>query len=438
MRRLLRALLAAALLHAPLALAPLGCAESRHGAKNLILISVDSLRPDRLGYSGHDRPTSPTLDRLAAEGRVFANAYSPAGWTLPSMASVLTGRHPREHGATNYFLRLEDGAPTLASILRCHGYDTRAYVSHLLVGAQYGLGMGFRTFDETIPHTSNPARVKTGERLTDVVLRGLEAHPIRAPFFLWVHYFDPHIRYLAHADWSSFGDEDRDRYDQEIAHTDRQIARLLDALRQRDLYDDAVVIFTADHGEEFSEHGGEWHETLHEEVLRVPLVIRAPLLEPGPDTSLARHIDLLPTALALLGIQAPEGLPGRSLLEEPRGEPLLFFARDLPLRFRQRGVRRGDQKLLVIDAVELGDRAAPESALLPVLRRELPIRPGVFLYDLARDPGETRNLYAEHAPVARELMALLREHFGEDVAADNRVEVDAAMERSLRLLGYIR
>ena len=163
-------------------------------------------------------------------------------------------------------------------------------------------------------------------------------------------------------------------------------------------------MFSADHGEEFGEHGGQYHETLHTEVVAVPLVIRGPGLEHARSSTPARQIDLAPTVLARLGIQPPSEWPGRDLFSRDMGEQTaIFYERDVPSRFRQRGVRLGDYKLIVVEPKQ----PDPIDAAL-----ETPaLKPGVYLYDMAHDPDEKRNLFAPDHPRLAPLLALLREQY---------------------------
>jgi arylsulfatase A-like enzyme len=425
MGRLRRGLIAVGLV-ALLGVGP-GCSrEPTH--PNLLLVTVDTLRPDRLGFGGHERPTSPALDRLAAEGVRFERSYSQSGWTLPSLATVLTGRHPSRHGAVAFDAALDPGLPTLATLLRQRGYDTRAFVSHVLLRPQYGLARGFARYDGSVLEVGHPHRVATAKPLTDRAIRALDE--VRPPFFLWVHYFDPHFLYLRHPEFAGFGDSDLDRYDGEIAHTDEQVGRLLDALREHGREDDTVVVFTADHGEAFGENGAYYHDDLGEPVARTPLVVKAPGLAPGVRHEPAQQIDLLPTVLARLGVPTPEGLPGRDLLAPDGAERPVFMERVDPSPWLQRAVVRGRHKLVVNVRVE--------GAQPPADRPRGPtVRPGVFLYDLEDDPGETTNLFDPESEVARELLALLHEHFaGLPDAVGRAVEVDEDLREKLRALGY--
>jgi arylsulfatase A-like enzyme len=232
------------------------------------LISVDTLRHDRVGFAGYQRPTSTKLDALAERSTVFTNAYSQSGWTLPSMATIMTGRYPKEHGAIDFGRRMDPTLPTIATILKAQGYDTGGFVSHVLLTPFYGFDRGFSQFDTSALKLGVPREAITAGPLTDKVIAALAT--AGEPFFFWVHYFDPHFEYRPHEPWSSFGTSASDRYDQEIASTDFQIGRLMEALEKSDRLDSTIVIFTSDHGEEFGEHGGEYHYTLYDEVVRVP------------------------------------------------------------------------------------------------------------------------------------------------------------------------
>ncbi len=411
-----------------LLLALAGCAERKPA--NVLLISVDTLRPDRLGYAGSARPTSPAIDRLAREGVVFTHAFSASGWTLPSMASILSGRYPKDHGAVDFESPLREGLPTLATILRGRGYDTRGYVSHLVLVPSYGVAQGFDRFDDSVLQVGQPSLSSTDRQLTDRVIAGLV--DLRQPYFLWVHYFGPHYDYLWHEGWEQFGRTDSDRYDQEIAHTDSHIGRLLEALSARGLYENTIVAFVSDHGEEFGEHGGAYHYTLHGEVMRVPLIIRAPSLEPRRESAATQQIDLLPTILGLLGIEPGPGvtLPGRNALNSgaPRGPA--FFERDRPGRWRQRAVLDGRYKLVVIEE-------HPDVGPEPYMKRPPQnIHAGIYLYDLEADPRETHNLYTADDPRARELLAKLQQHFAVSEAGGEKLEVDEDLRSKLRDLGY--
>ncbi len=374
------------------------------GPPNLILITVDTLRHDRLGHTGHPRPTSPWVDSLAARGVVFEVATSASGWTLPSMATVLTGLPPSEHGATYYDSSVPRILPNLASILRDAGYDTRGFVSHVMLQERTGMNNGFETFDATVLRVGNPHRVSSAVPLTNLVLRNLASNRPTRPLFLWVHYFDPHAVYMTQPD-VAFGASELDLYDGEIRHTDNQIARLMENLDLAGLTQHAVIVFTADHGEEFGDHGGKYHDSLHAEVLRVPLVIAAPGLDPGRRRDPASQIDLLPTLLALLDQPIAGDLPGVDLFASPDPKRPIYAERDIPNGFAQRSVRLGRHKLIEVRRVP---KVPGQIVSQPA---EPSVREGLWLYDVEIDPAEQSPLPVE-GEVGRELISLLRDRFG--------------------------
>ncbi len=397
--------------------------------ESVVLITVDTLRPDHLGFGGAEHPTSPTLDALAERGVVFTRAYSQAGWTIPSIASILTGRYPGEHGATDFHWSLDASLRTLPGILRREGYDTAALVSHVVLTPSYGFGDGFASYDYSVLDVGNPHDVSTARELTDRALAKIGR--LERPYFLWIHYFDPHFAYLPHAPFASFGSRDVDRYDQEIAHTDRQIARLLRAIDR----EHTVVVFTGDHGEEFGEHGGKYHYTLHDEVLRVPLVIAAPGEAPRKVDTPVEQVDLLPTILACLGIAPPDTLPGRNLLAPGLAARPLYVERERPPAWRQYGVIAGSKKLLVVEPVDIENvPPASRGTEVPVTN----VVPGVYLYDLAADPSEKNNLFTETNRNALELLALAAAHFRSRERRREPLELSDDLVRKLRSLGYLK
>ena len=406
----------------------------RGNGTNVLFICVDTLRHDHLGYAGHERPVSPNIDALAARGLVFTNAYSQAGWTLPAMASLFTGLYPSATGATDFHHSLNWGLPTIASILLNEGYDTRGFVSHVLLTPRHGLNNGFRKFDYSVLQTGHPHDTSTAGRISDLAIDDLNR--LEEPFFMWVHYFDPHFEYLEHDEWSEFGDEPVERYDQEISFTDHHIGRLLDALGERGMLDRTIVIFTSDHGEEFGEHDGEFHYTSYEEVMRVPLVFAGPGIVPGETDVRAQQIDLMPTVLSMLGVDdAPEGLPGGNLLSGTYESSPVFMERDRPPGYHQRAIVDGDLKLVAI--------APADTNLIPWAVRgtfsEIQnISVGTYLFDLSEDPAETCDIYAQGDERAERLIALLASFMEGEVAESDSVHIDEATRERLKALGYIQ
>jgi arylsulfatase A-like enzyme len=210
---------------------------------------------------------------------------------------------------------------------------------------------------------------------------------------------------------------------------------LLDELEE----ENTIVIFTADHGEEFGEHGGHYHYTMHDEVMRTPFIIKAPRLRAAERTGdeqkgIVEQIDIVPTLLALLGMEADSNLPGRDLLNAAESDGPAFFERDRPPPWRQRGVRVGDRMLFVVDErpMESIPRAI-RGTYAPVEN----VKPGIYMYDLASDPEERINLYDENDPKSLELLGLVAAHFQNSRSPTSEIELDEATRDKLRALGYV-
>lgn len=407
--------------------AGMSCRSEHTGPYNVLLVTIDTLRQDRLHHAGNPRPTSPALDALARDGVVFPRSYSVAGWTLPSVASLLTGRYPKDHTATDFRFPMDAAIATLPEVLQQSGYHTRAVVSHFMLNPTNGFARGFDVFDDSVLAKGNPHAITSSREVTDIALEGVRSSS--EPWFIWAHYFDPHFAYLQQPGFNVFGLSELDLYDQEIGFTDQQIGRLLDEVP----HERTIVIFTSDHGEEFGEHGGHYHYTLYDEVMRTPFVVRAPFLEPGRRDAVAEQIDLLPTLLAMLGIEAEPELPGRDLFGEAPGEDIAYFERDRPPPWRQRGVVSGSHVLWVIEEVAM--EQIPEDNRRTALPVEN-VEPGIYMYDLASDPKQTINLYYQTDEKSRELLALLTGHFSTGRAPGTRIELDEETRQQLRDLGY--
>lgn len=341
-----------------------GCGGTDAKPRMLLLVSVDTLRADRLGAYGSELGLTPHLDRLAAESLVFDWTYAPTSFTLPSVSSLLTGRYPEEIGIHGNRSVLAPNVPTLASVLQRRGWRSAAVVSNLVLHEKAGLGAGFDHYDDELPG-KEPTRgwpERIAADTTDAAIAALDAvGPDRGrPLFLWVHYQDPHgpytppqglrERFLA-AERSlpegrrqlpeAFGRGGRGRiptyqvidgqrevafyragYDAEVHYLDGQVGRLLAELGKRGLDDSSIVIFTADHGESLGEadywfaHG----DRLRDPLVRVPLMLRAPGLSPGRRGDVASLVDVFPTALGLAVEAVPDSTaPGRDLLAGDAG-----------------------------------------------------------------------------------------------------------------------
>ena len=285
----------------------------------MLLITLDTTRADRLGCYGYAPALTPALDALAAEGVLFERAYTPAPLTLPSHASMMTGLYPPEHGlVTNGRGRLEKNIPTLAETLRDAGYDTGAFVGSFVLHAKFGLQRGFTAYDDDMTNTDPTEyglhRQRDGRRVVDSALAWLK-QPRHGPFFCWVHLYDAHDPYRAHAD--EFGDRFIDRpYDGEIAYVDQQIQRLVKHLQANQLWERTLIVVVGDHGESLGEHDEEEHSlTLYNSVLQVPCLwtgrgaTAAGRRVPQP----VSLVDLRPTLLQTVGLRDPGRSSGRSL-----------------------------------------------------------------------------------------------------------------------------
>ncbi|GIW42691.1 MAG: hypothetical protein KatS3mg076_3268 [Candidatus Binatia bacterium] len=406
-----------------------GCFRSRSSGLperlNVVLVVVDTLRADRLGCYGARRNTSPALDRLARDAVRFERAYATAPWTKPSVASIFTGLYPSAHGATSVQATLRTEVPTLAELLRKRGYRTYGVVSGLFVAAKYGFRRGFERYDQS--EVGGPNHVST-PGVTEKALRFLEEAG-EGPFFLFVHYFDPHYTYLRHPEvgfappragrlegpWHILRlrqilptltpEEVRfllDLYDEEIRFTDGGIGKLVGALEERNLLDRTLFVVTSDHGEEFLEHGWLGHtRSVYEEVLRVPLIVRVPWRR-GPRARLVRTpvstAALFATILELASSEGSSALPPHHV---PSLGPWL------------RGEKGGGLPLFAevdFEPVHIVNRAkrAKKKVLLhwpwKLVHDELEER--WELYDLERDPFERSNLAEKRK---KELAELERE-----------------------------
>ncbi len=407
-------------------------------APDVLLITVDTLRADRLGFLGYARPTSPALDAFAERAVVFERAEASAPWTLPALASVLTGELTSTHGCWHFASALGESFTTLAERLLAAGYDTACVATQRFVTSRQGLEQGFVHFDDSHAYTElRPEASINSQSVSDRALRFIEqkaASPTPAPWFLWLHYLDPHAAYVPHPGISEAfvtpGERtkeriDEDLYDGEIRYTDLHIGRVLEALERNGLAGRTVVVFLSDHGEELLDHGGRGHgHTLYQELVHVPLVIRAPGVPAARVGALARQVDVLPTILELCGLAAPPGIAGRSLVPLLRGGTLeeVPSLTELGLAGTDTvdGLRRGRHKLV----------------------RTAQGREWSALFDLDSDPRETRDVQAEHPELVQELAAELerlraaaRER-GRLFGPPREVVFTPGEEEDLKALGY--
>ncbi|MCA9509950.1 MAG: sulfatase-like hydrolase/transferase, partial [Myxococcales bacterium] len=406
---------------------------------DVLLITMDTTRADALGLYGQERPTTPNLDRFAERGAIFDRAYASQPSTLPSHSTILTGRLPFAHGArANAGYVLSEDNETLAEVFARHGYVTAAEIAAPVIGRRTKIDQGFAHFRDLDSFDSRRKRVYVAEgggdprgyelverEGSDITRRGLEflRRHTEEPFFLWLHYFDPHAFYAPPAPFNErFSDAP---YYSEVHYTDYQVGRVLTELRQLGLLERTLVVITADHGESLGEHRELTHSYfVYDATMHVPLLVVAPGRVPAGVriASPVRTADIAPTVLDLAGLPPLAGAQGVSLAPLLRGEsaarvldvygesfePLSMFGSNA-LRFLRQGRWKYVHKL------------EPE------------------LFDVEADPGETVNLASEDEGRVAEMRASLeafveREHVARD---DNRVTLDDETLAQLNALGYV-
>lgn len=369
---------------------------------NIIFITVDTLRADRMGYHGYERPTTPEIDRRVARGLRFKWAFSQGPQTKASIPSMFTGRYYSEVERTPHlWAAIYPENITLAERLKALGYRTAGIPSHRFFLPSYGVNQGFDDWDLSIVEkygTKMPHRI-TGHLVTDKAITWLEAeHAKPGSFMLWLHYFDPHHFYQDHPD-IDFGTSDSDLYDEEIRYTDQQIGRLLTWLETSPIADRTYVVFSADHAEAFREHDYRYHGAhLYNDQLHVPLAIMGPGL-PSRDVMVpVGNIDLVPTLVELAGGVIPPQLQGQSLLDfaDPDAKPK----------------RRPVYAEMVKDATHSSRRV--------IVDWPWKLQYGITfnqytLFNLAKDPNEKRNLTRAEPKQFTRLRRMLRRWMSEDV-----------------------
>jgi arylsulfatase A-like enzyme/Flp pilus assembly protein TadD len=394
-------------------------------ALNVLLVTLDTTRPDRLGCYGYADGGTPAIDEFARQGVRFENAKTHVPITLPAHASLFTGTIPVTHGAHNHFDVLADeGNETIAEILAAHGYATAGFVAAFVLDHGLGISQGFDHYGDNLGRESEVGPPRLERRAGDVVdeaLAWLAEHPDER-FFAFVHLYDPHLPYSPPAPYDRRY-EGRP-YDGEIAYMDSQFGRLTAFLDDSGLARNTLVVVVGDHGESLGEHGIEGHASfIYETVTRVPLMMRCPGLLPSRRSvpEQVRLVDVLPTVLDVLGLEPPAALDGTSLLPyvEVRGT-----TPDLPAYIESYNLNStfGWSPLLGVEDGRWKYIRTPE--------REL--------YDLRRDPSERDNVCASHPDVASELDQLLESLLGaEELGAREVSVVDEATREKLASLGYI-
>lgn len=401
-----------------------------HKRLNLMIIGVDTLRRDHLGCYGYERQTSPNIDRLATGGVLFEDVASQSPWTLPSFATIFTSLYPTQHGAGFLELgagefgnRMRTAFPPLAMILLKHGYSTGGIINAPTLAPEFGVDRGFEYYDMT-PRWD----LREADAVTEDALTWLDAN-MGDPFFIFVHYFDPHVTYEPPAPYDTIFDPDysgrlgstfgrntyirmqdelsiegdpsaeadwdhiRALYDGEIAFTDVAIGRLLEGLEERGLRENTLIVLLSDHGEEFFDHKGFEHgHTLYDELIKLPLMFSLPGVIPE-DVRVSRQVrllDVLPTILDIMDITQAPHMEGSSL------RPLMM----------------GESDVVDASAAMLPQRFAySESMLYGTEKKSVTAYPWKLVYDtvsgeqmlfnLAHDPGEHENLLEQQSETHR-------------------------------------
>jgi len=395
--------------------------------RNLLLITIDTLRTDRLGCYGYQDTNTPVIDRLASKGVLFTQAFTPVPVTLPSHVTIMTGLYPIQHGVRNngnYILDPE--VLTMAEVMKAHGYRTGACIGAFVLDSLFGLDQGFDFYEDSLPKEGAAAILleneRRGEEVTRAGLNWLAAHK-DGPFFLWLHYYDPHAVYLPP---SPFREEYKGHlYDGEIAYTDKCIGDLLLGMERLGLMDRTAVILTSDHGEGLGEHGEPTHAIfIYDTTIHVPLIIHDPwgIIPVGRFDDLVSILDIFPTVLDLCAIPSKgpsiKDLPGKSLLPMMTGNGHLF-KRELLLESLYPEENFGWSRIEGIRTPEWKFISAP--------------RPEI--YHLAHDPKEGTNLYPQEGALWQGRLDALKTALGPGRPA--QVSLDDQVRKRLESLGYV-
>ena len=394
---------------------------------NVILVTIDTLRADRLHCYGNRGIETPTLDSVAQHGVLFENAVAQAPLTPPSHASIFTGTNPNVHHVRNTGgFALPSSSVTLATILKAQGWDTAAFVGATVLKKATGFGLGFNVYDDQMPKPERGQEEREyPERRASVVvdhaLNWVQSQSSRQ-FFVWVHLYDPHEPYDPPA---PFREKYRKNlYDGEVAYTDQQLGRFLDAVGKKSPVDKTLIVVLADHGESLGDHGEFNHGVfLYDSTLRIPLLISGPGVPSGVRVSQqARTIDVMPTILELLGGKPPAICQGVSLIPG-------FSGGNLATTFSY------EETLYPKMNMGWAELRGIRTARWKYIRAPKP-----ELYDLAQDPGETTNVIYAHPKESGELEAALKKLSSESSNGVEKVassQVDSHTLEQLKSLGYL-
>ncbi len=411
-----------------------GKTTSPKNSLNILLITLDTLRPDHLGCYGYKSIKTPNIDKLAKNGVLFSNAYSPAPITLPSHASIMTGQYPIRHGVhDNGIFVLTDSAVTLAEILKEQGYNTGAILASYVLAAQFGLKQGFDYYNDHFNHHEGRApkaieSYRKGKEVTELAQKWLQKN-YEDPFFLWVHFFDPHSPYDPPAPFNS--QYENRPYDGEIAYLDQCLGKLFEKMQTLHLQDNTLIILVGDHGEGLWEHQEQTHGLfIYDTTIKVPLIFNYPTsIQKGAKVnSLVNTIDIMPTILETSGIKLKKiTYQGISLV------PLLTGKKK----------DRGRNLYCATRYPELNFNWAPLEGIITPDGWKYIEAPKPEVYNLTKDPQEKSNLYSKNPKKTKSLQnKLLR--LKKDISLKSNQQGDAKQialspetRERLRSLGYI-
>jgi arylsulfatase A-like enzyme/Flp pilus assembly protein TadD len=387
----------------------------------IILISIDTLRADRLPAYGYTKVRTPNIDALAAGSVLFENAYSHAPQTLPAHASILSGELPFEHGVRdNIGFTVKPGQWMVQRSLHDRGWPSAAFVSAYVLRASTGMNQGFDTYDSELPPSSGERSVgqvqRDGDRTLAAAMAWLDGRDRAKPFFLFLHLYEPHKPYAPPPRFSSY-----EPYDGEVAYADELVGRLLDRLRAIDLYERSTIVLLSDHGEGLGDHGEQEHGLfLYRETTHIPLIVKLPGRRAARRVAApVQQIDLAPTILDLAAADARAGLRGRSL------RPLLDGSGTLP--------DEGIYSEALYSRYHFG---WSELYALTDARYRLIRAPRDELFDLQRDPRESSSIAAER-PQVRQAMRSALEALIATASIDAPSEVTDEDRQRLAALGYV-
>ena len=393
--------------------------------RNIILISIDTCRADHLSCYGYLQQTTPNIDKVAGHATRFETVVTPTPLTLPAHCSMLTGKIPPVHGVHhNIGYQLAPSNITLAEILKTKGFETAGIVSSFALDSTFNINQGFDSYNDEFRnhnlHAHGPERY--GDETTQLALDWLDWNKNKRKSFLFLHYYDPHDNYSPPEPYATqFANN---LYAGEIAFADHCIGRVIQKLKDLELYDSTLLIITGDHGEMLGEHGEKTHSYfIYESAIKVPLIIKLP----GQKTALTVSkpvglVDIVPTICALLNIKMPPDIQGRDLSDFlkdaiPDGYKRYFYSESVaPTRF-------GASSLMGISTARWKYIQAPRPEL----------------YDIIADRWETNNLVEENHQRARILEDKLKEILEQSVRTDpeNRMEMDPEALKKLESLGYV-